>query len=133
MAFLLKHVDLVPTAIGAFEKYLDLLSRSLIENGHSFWDFVFIRLLIGDFNLRTVEQSNLKCASWRMGLSLNYLLTLVEVLGGNQRSKESIKRRVELAFYRSQIYSKAHKMHKQSHLELNYVIENRESLDPSIT
>lgn len=49
------------------------------------------------------------------------------------RNQESLRRRVELSFYRSQIYSKGHKMHKQSHYEINYVIENREVLGPVIT
>jgi hypothetical protein len=44
----------------------------------------------------------------------------------------SMKTAVELAFYRSQIYSRMFNLHEQAHEEMHYVIENRELLGKKI-
>jgi hypothetical protein len=66
-----------------------------------------------------------------MNLELNYYLSLVEML--HPRGDYSRKKRVELAFYRSVIYSKIYNAHDKAHDELHFLVENRDALDSKIT
>eukprot|EP00347_Sterkiella_histriomuscorum_P018371 403345756 len=128
LAFILSNLDKLKDQLQFVVAFIKQLAFFLMKQKQDIWQFMFLMLILNESGLNIIKVS--PQTSFHVTPSLNIFQSIKELL--NYQNPQSKRNLVELAFYRSQIFSKTFTMHEQAHEDLHYVIENRDCLNPQI-